>query len=295
MQLIILFSLFFQGLLQVARGLTTKAPLPGDTIKPPPHDDQTLLLDPRALSLDSPTYMIWGANTDVGKTIVSSGLTLAACQCPDPLSVLYVKPVQTGFPTDCDARFVRQNASRALKVASIFDQWKHGQPLPKLVTVSLFQWEPPVSPHVAARDNPVPDADVIGAVRMALRECKTLRASPKGASVSHQLLSVSEVAPTSERSRIDSDSTAGGVNTAAIQAGRTESKILGGSKTAVKQGGEAVSEVADHAVEQVQERLRVEMLRKWVTLIETAGGVASPGPSGNLQCDIFRWEGSLSL
>lgn len=25
------------------------------------------------------------------------------------------------------------------------------------------------------------------------------------------------------------------------------------------------------------------------SLIETAGGVASPGPSGSLQCDLYRW------
>lgn len=278
-----------QGFLpQAARDLATKPPPSTDTVEPPPNNEHIPLLDPRSLSLDSPTYMIWGANTDVGKTIVSSGLTLAACQRPDPLSVLYVKPVQTGFPTDCDARFVRQNASRALKVASIFDQWEHGQPLPKLVTVSLFQWEPPVSPHVAARDNPVPDADVIGAVRMALRECKTLRASPDSSSVSHQLFAVTEVAPQPESSQVDPGFAAGGVETAADQEGGTQSGILGGLETAVNEGGKAASEVVDHAVQQVKERLRVEMLRKWVTLIETAGGVASPGPSGNLQCDIFR-------
>ena len=30
------------------------------------------------VSLDFPTFMVWGANTDVGKTLVSAGLAAAA-------------------------------------------------------------------------------------------------------------------------------------------------------------------------------------------------------------------------
>ena len=32
----------------------------------------------RAVSLDHPTFMVWGANTDIGKTLVSAGLAAAA-------------------------------------------------------------------------------------------------------------------------------------------------------------------------------------------------------------------------
>jgi hypothetical protein len=32
-----------------------------------------------------------------------------------------------------------------------------------------------------------------------------------------------------------------------------------------------------------------DLMRKWA-LVETAGGVASPGPSGTLQCDLYRWR-----
>lgn len=154
---------------------------------------------------------------------------------------------------------MKQNASRALKVASIYDEWKHGKPLPKLVTASLFQWEPPVSPHLAAKENPVSDNEVLTAVRTALRECKALGPSPSGALLSQQIFSIS---------------------------GSAEAEPLLQGNSGEKAALEAES--AEQAVEQVNARLRVEMQRKWVTLVETAGGVASPGPSGNLQCDLYR-------
>eukprot|EP00967_Tisochrysis_lutea_P055889 scaffold70434_cov18-Tisochrysis_lutea.AAC.1 len=58
----------------------------------------------RGLPLDSPSYLIWGANTGVGKTLVSVGLAHAAQRLKVPF--LYLKPVQTGFPADSDARLV---------------------------------------------------------------------------------------------------------------------------------------------------------------------------------------------
>ena len=92
-----------------------------DVSGPPAHD---------TISLDVPTYMVWGANTDVGKTLVSAGLAAAAAK--DEVGVcnmhghmhkeqtpflirpflgmqarlLYLKPVQTGYPLDSDAALV---------------------------------------------------------------------------------------------------------------------------------------------------------------------------------------------
>eukprot|EP00884_Botryococcus_braunii_P003234 jgi/Botrbrau1/12911/Bobra.0299s0022.1 len=92
-------------------------------------------------SLGFPTYMVWGADTDVGKTLVSAGLayacqshqTLSFCQnqsglnskpseidsqSPQPILiaqtytvhragiVFYLKPVQTGYPQDSDSALV---------------------------------------------------------------------------------------------------------------------------------------------------------------------------------------------
>lgn len=48
--------------------------------------------------------VVWGSNTGVGKTLVSAGLARVARQAERPL--LYIKPAQTGFPADSDARLV---------------------------------------------------------------------------------------------------------------------------------------------------------------------------------------------
>ena len=44
------------------------------------------------------TSVVWGANTGVGKTVLSAGLTRAAVG--RRLGSLYLKPVQTGVPAD---------------------------------------------------------------------------------------------------------------------------------------------------------------------------------------------------
>ncbi|PNH07173.1 Bifunctional dethiobiotin synthetase/7,8-diamino-pelargonic acid aminotransferase, mitochondrial [Tetrabaena socialis] len=66
------------------------------------------------LPLAVPVYSIWGANTNVGKTLVSVGLAHAAAAAQAPFA--YVKPVQTGFPHDSDARLVAL-ASTAFRAA----------------------------------------------------------------------------------------------------------------------------------------------------------------------------------
>ncbi|KAF9109343.1 hypothetical protein BGX27_007728 [Mortierella sp. AM989] len=54
-------------------------------------------------------YQVFAANTNVGKTILSTGLVRAAAALSigadkKKTKALYVKPVQTGYPVDCDAR-----------------------------------------------------------------------------------------------------------------------------------------------------------------------------------------------
>ena len=48
------------------------------------------------VSLETPAFCVWGANTAVGKTLVGAGLAAAARRRALPF--LYLKPVQTGFP-----------------------------------------------------------------------------------------------------------------------------------------------------------------------------------------------------
>ncbi|KAI9190352.1 hypothetical protein H9P43_001786 [Blastocladiella emersonii ATCC 22665] len=85
---------------------------------------------------------VWGANTDVGKTILSAALCRAASETSSrPGPVWYLKPVQTGFPADSDARHVAAHVPR-LAGAEV-----------------IHTFRDPVSPHRAAADEgrDVPD------------------------------------------------------------------------------------------------------------------------------------------
>ena len=54
-------------------------------------------------------HQVFAANTNVGKTILSTGLVRAAAALAigaekKRMKAFYLKPVQTGYPVDCDAR-----------------------------------------------------------------------------------------------------------------------------------------------------------------------------------------------
>lgn len=53
-------------------------------------------------------YQIFAANTNVGKTILATGLCRAAAERAkqQDRDVYYLKPVQTGYPQDSDARLL---------------------------------------------------------------------------------------------------------------------------------------------------------------------------------------------
>jgi hypothetical protein len=53
--------------------------------------------------LTTPTYIVWGAGTDVGKTLVSAALCNYMSRKAKDKKVLFLKPYQTGFPVDSDA------------------------------------------------------------------------------------------------------------------------------------------------------------------------------------------------
>ncbi|KAK9811108.1 hypothetical protein WJX73_003299 [Symbiochloris irregularis] len=108
-----------------------------------------------AVPLSVASYLIWGANTDVGKTVVSGGLVSAALQAGDRVG--YIKPVQTGFPTDSDARTLARIAGGSLTFGPHAGQLAKEEPLvqqtpaaERLHLSTLFAWQQPVSPHLAA-------------------------------------------------------------------------------------------------------------------------------------------------
>jgi dethiobiotin synthetase/adenosylmethionine--8-amino-7-oxononanoate aminotransferase len=105
--------------------------------------------------IPSPIHFIFGANTDVGKTVISAGLVRASSRNN---VTHYIKPLQCG---GSDQRFIDRHA---LNVSS---------------TTTLFEWDTPASPHVASRveDKPVSDEQVLGALDACLTE-KLTNASP---------------------------------------------------------------------------------------------------------------------
>jgi dethiobiotin synthetase/adenosylmethionine--8-amino-7-oxononanoate aminotransferase len=108
---------------------------------------------------------VWGADTDVGKSLVSAGLAAAAAA--SGWRVLYVKPVQTGYPADDDARTVaraarlplRAGGAHAAALASPTDPRFSDAPSTSWAR-TLTAWSLPASPHAAveAEGRGVPDA-----------------------------------------------------------------------------------------------------------------------------------------
>ena len=85
---------------------------------------RTLFTPPPTMNLSNSSFLVWGAGTDVGKTLIcaayayyaekfevlrsaDSVLTHFYCQ----RRVRYIKPVQTGFPESSDAAFVVSDGS----------------------------------------------------------------------------------------------------------------------------------------------------------------------------------------
>ncbi|KAH0833175.1 pyridoxal phosphate-dependent transferase [Lanmaoa asiatica] len=79
-------------------------------------------------------HQIFGANTDVGKTIITTALVRASTLTN--YNVFYLKPVSTGAPQDADDVHIKRYT---------------GSHRHLLNTHCLFRYEDPVSPHLAVR------------------------------------------------------------------------------------------------------------------------------------------------
>ncbi|CAN8106515.1 unnamed protein product [Discula destructiva] len=84
-------------------------------------------------------YQVFGANTDVGKTIFTTLLCHGASRLWTDRAVTFLKPVSTGPDNDSDSKHVRNFAR-------------------DVVTATLFEYDIPVSPHIAAQvsGKPIP-------------------------------------------------------------------------------------------------------------------------------------------
>ena len=115
----------------------------------------------RGFHVQNNSLLVFGSNTDVGKTLVSTGLLKFK---PSSRHGLYVKPVQTGEVHD--AQFVSRHCQ-----------------LESLQVRTLYHWELAASPHIAAKgsSNIPDDAEIILRIRTELESF--LRRSHDGATM----------------------------------------------------------------------------------------------------------------
>lgn len=104
-------------------------------------------------------HLLFGANTDVGKSVISSGLVRAAAAASAnyggcKLPVNYIKPLQCG---GSDESFVLLNNDRRMN---------------DIRCQTLFSWKTPASPHLVSRweNAPVSDEEVVSKLSAVLRD-----------------------------------------------------------------------------------------------------------------------------
>ncbi|KAF5862944.1 hypothetical protein ETB97_010985 [Aspergillus alliaceus] len=99
-------------------------------------------------------HQVYGANTDVGKTIVSTVLCNAIQRQKSQNQAAFLKPVSTGPLDDADDRHIRRHSAGT-------------------VTKCLYQFDEPVSPHIAAQQKnfTIPrDDDILASVHKTLSD-----------------------------------------------------------------------------------------------------------------------------
>ncbi|KAG0478247.1 hypothetical protein HPP92_012966 [Vanilla planifolia] len=206
------------------------------------------------LDISNPTFMIWGTNTDVGKTLVSTGIAVSVLSSSEPSNCHYVKPLQTGFPVDSDSRSVYRN------VCDVLRSRKSGRIL--------------ASNRILKLSSPA-------AMALVVSESEHLR--DDGREGSNGSFCYEE---TQFGEEMDNEGGFELICTTIYGWNKAVSPHL-----AVEREGMAVDDSL--LMEELRGCLKVSAgggQRKGVfwRLLETAGGVASPGPSGSLQCDLYR-------
>ncbi|KAL4182127.1 hypothetical protein AMTRI_Chr12g274370 [Amborella trichopoda] len=213
------------------------------------------------VSLSHPTFMVWSSNTGVGKTLVSAGLAssilLLETKPSNPLNVQYIKPVQTGFPIDSDSRCVYQ------KVSEIFH---HRRPSRSIFASNhvLKASEPALEGLVGVRTEDCTSGSIDGFRDLGLYEERELRV-PGSVHEGSKLMCKTMYAwkqPISPHLAVERES-----------AFVSDSVLL--------------QSLQQNLLFQTREKDAFGKCQLW-NIVEIAGGVASPGPSGTLQCDLYR-------
>ncbi|KAK0480260.1 onanonoxo-7-onima-8-eninoihtemlysoneda [Armillaria novae-zelandiae] len=113
-------------------------------------------------------HQVFGANTDVGKTILTSALVRASAAAGK--SVFYLKPVSTGDANSADVEHIKQY---------------RGSFKDRIQADCLYQYQEPVSPHLAARlansndETRIPtDQTVVNSIAHHIRQCAAASSDP---------------------------------------------------------------------------------------------------------------------
>ncbi|CEI42171.1 unnamed protein product [Fusarium venenatum] len=100
------------------------------------------------------THQVYGANTDVGKTIFSTILCNSASKKGD--KTWFLKPVSTGAADEADGwcKFAINSSNRSSHIQKFAPSTNHE---------TLFQYDIPCSPHIAAKvsGKPIPSDDAV--------------------------------------------------------------------------------------------------------------------------------------
>ncbi|KAL8376497.1 hypothetical protein RB595_007540 [Gaeumannomyces hyphopodioides] len=99
-------------------------------------------------------YQVYGANTDVGKTVLATLLCRAARALYSGEKTSFLKPVSTGPDDEADAHHVALHA-------------------PDVLSTTLLQYPQPVSPHAAARGRAPTDAKLLSLVHASCSRAAT--------------------------------------------------------------------------------------------------------------------------
>lgn len=192
--------------------------------------------------------MVWGSNTGVGKTLVSAGMAASILSSPKP-------PPKCTYIKPVQTGFPQDSDSRFVyrKVSDIF--LRRGTPFSVLASNHALK-----ASGLAAEE--IPDGGFEGEELVKGRD------------------GLRDLCWYEER-RIGSGEDD-------VRVLKLECKTIYGWKEAISPHLAAEREGADVEDSVLRDSLQKCLVGGDWTLVETAGGVASPGPSGTLQCDLYR-------
>ncbi|MCO5563043.1 hypothetical protein L7F22_016679 [Adiantum nelumboides] len=229
------------------------------------------------LDISHPSVMVWGANTNVGKTLISAGLS--ASLLSSGFSSLYLKPLQTGFPHDSDSRFVIN------KVRHILPHLSNKSAKRVLVSHSIQHVSPSVPngpyplkhgipPHQGGKDGFYSYEKFLLEENCDFSGAQWLTRAPND---------VENISTTSSTSIFEASTLWSWFHAVSPHIASTQEGLFVADSTLLHEIARSMSAFSK-ATSGLQSK---DDEQQW-TIIETAGGVASPGPSGTLQCDLYR-------